>query len=412
MPDDHYDSTGPLWVDGDMTLSVRGQGRDTDRIVKIGRPFALVGQSPDSDICLDDPGVSARHAYLHLDTRGLYVVDLLTRAGTRIEQTGQGVGWVYPGQSFTIAGRQIRLLRMRIDGEDRAPEPTDDDLLAEANQAALLGVRLELQAETDPPWELGSELVFLGWSSACGIQVKDPCAAKVHCAIVRTREHAFLLDLHGQHVTLDDEPVASVVTLYEGALLTIGSTSFTVRVPAPEEHLPALRAPTPAVLVPQYIEPTALVPAELPDALLAWLMGTVQGQHTEILRQQGAFQVALTQLLQQMQQDNAALLRAHLERMENIDRELAALRQELQGRPDVPTDAALPKPSPAPPSPPQATPLRIKRTVPEPHPQASTTWLLERVGQLENENRSAWRDLLHRMTPPGRTEPAGGAATP
>ena len=49
------------------------------------------------------------------------------------------------------------------------------------------------------------------------------------------------------------------------------------------------------------------------------MMGTIQGGQGEVLRQQGEFQHALTQLLREIQQDNAKLLNAHLERMERVD---------------------------------------------------------------------------------------------
>ncbi|MDR3638955.1 MAG: FHA domain-containing protein [Isosphaeraceae bacterium] len=417
-----------IWTDGDMMLRVRGQGRDTDRIVKIGRPFALVGQSPDSDICLSDPSVSERHAYLHLDPRGLYVVDLLTRTGTRIEGTGQGVGWVYPGQSFEVAGRQITLLRMRIDGAVCEPGPTDDDLLTETNQAALIGVTLEPHQGTDPPWELGSELVFLGWSSACGIQVKDKRAARAHCAIVRTAARVYLVDLCGRDVAVGNEAVSGVAPLQNGDVLTIGSTRFTVRAQLHGSNLPALRQPQPAPPAARYSEaepagtvlmpiPVDLVPAESQGALIAWMMGAIQSNQGEALRQQGEFQLALTDLLRQMQQDNARLLTAHLDRMEKIDRELTALRLEIQRRLDTPAPVpqvahpnARPQPvSPqGPPLPPpsQASPLRIAKKAPDSAPnKASTTWLIERVSQLEDENRSAWRDLLSRLTSPPRRNP-------
>lgn len=408
-----------IWTDGDMMLQVQGLGREVDRIVKIRRPFALVGQSPDNDISLSDSGVSERHAYLHLDPRGLYVVDLLSRSGTRLEGTGQGVGWLRPGQSLEIAGRRIRFLQMRINGEIREPGPTDDDLLTETNQAALVGVTLEPQQGTDPPWELGSELVFLGWSSACGIQVKDKRAARAHCAIVRTAEDAYLVDLCGRNVEVSDEAVSGVVPLRDGDVLAIGSTRFTVHIkPLSPDLLPALRVSESSALVPQLIEPEPagelmtpipvdLVPAESQGALIAWMMSAIQGNQGEVLRQQNEFQLALTGLFRQMQQDNAKMLTAHLERMERIDRELTALRQEIQHRLDPASHSQTPARSslePALPPPPQVPPLRIAKTASEPGSKASTAWLLERVSQLENENRSAWSDLLGRMkSPPRRT---------
>lgn len=409
----------PAWTDGDMMLRLCGQGRETDRIVKVGRPFALVGQSPESDIRLNEPGVSERHAYLHLDPRGLYVVDLLTRTGTRIESTSQGVGWVYPGQSFEIGGRRISLLRMRIGGEIVEPGPTDDDLLSEANEAALISVTLEPHQGNDPPWELGSELVFLGWSAACGIQVKDKRAERVHSALVRTASALFLVDLCGRNVAVGDDPVQGVTALAHGDVLTIGTTRFTVRMKTSDARLPALRQAEPPPLATRYAAvesvpevltpvPVDLVPAESQNALIAWMMGAIQGNQGEVLRRQNEFQLALTDLLRQMQQDNAKLLTAHLERMEKIDRELSALRLEIERRlaPASPPPVASSTAPAAPLPPPQAAPLRIpKSSAADPASKASTTWLLERVRQLENENRSAWRDLLSRVKSSPRQSP-------
>jgi pSer/pThr/pTyr-binding forkhead associated (FHA) protein len=409
MRDRNGEPSGQYWTDGDMMLRVQAQGREVDRIVKVRRPYALVGRSPENDVCLADSSVSERHAYLHLDPRGLYVVDLLTRSGTRLEATGQAVGWLRPGQSFEAGGRRVTLLRMRVGGEEVEPGPTDDDLLTEANQAALVGVTLEPCQGNDPPWELGSELVFLGWSEACGIQVKDKLAARAHCAIVRTPSRAYLVDLCGRHLAVGDEAVSGVAPLRDGDLLTIGSTRFALRMKSRdyEANLPALRPPRPAppatrqVLTPVPVDPG---PDDSQGALIAWLMGAIQGNQGEALRQQGEFQLALTDLLRQMQQDNAKLLSAHLERMEKIDRELAALRLEIQRRLAAPPTAAngpappAPAAEPALPPPPQAPPLRIPRPASETVPsKASTTWLIERVSQLEDENRSAWRDLIGRM---------------
>jgi hypothetical protein len=68
------------------------------------------------------------------------------------------------------------------------------------------------------------------------------------------------------------------------------------------------------------------------QAILAWMMGTIQRCQGEALRQQGDFQLAMTRLLRQIPQDNATPLDAHLSRLENVDRELASLRAELERR--------------------------------------------------------------------------------
>src|SRR3954466_1841820 len=111
------DDTGArLWADGDMMFRVSGGGAEAGRPVKVSRPFALVGRAADADLTIDDRAVSARHAYLHLDPRGVYAVDLVTRTGTRLNGSGRMVGWLRPGDWVEIAGRRVELLRIRLGG--------------------------------------------------------------------------------------------------------------------------------------------------------------------------------------------------------------------------------------------------------------------------------------------------------
>jgi pSer/pThr/pTyr-binding forkhead associated (FHA) protein len=407
---------GRLWTRGAMLFRVQGKGREPDRIVKLRRPFALVGQNTDADLRIDDPAVSARHVYLHLDPRGVYVVDLVSRTGTRIKGTNELIGWLRPGDWFEVAGRRLELLRIRIGGTKHVPPPCDTDLLAETESTLLVGVTLEPQGARECPWVLGSELVVLGGSPACGIQVRDPAVQRTHCALFRTPTAAYAVNLCGQQTWVRDKPVRGALLLRNGDILTLGTFPFRVRVEPPGQALSPVRPIAPAA-VPEsprtesgallaQVEPSAMlsstaVSPDSPRELLAWMMGTVQAGQGEILRQQGEFQMAMTQLLRQFQQENAALLNAHLAHIERVDRELAALRSEIECLRHVHTPATTPPLAfPQPRRPAALSSLRISRTLPEspPSPQATTAWLLERTNRLQTENRSAWKDLLGRLT--------------
>jgi pSer/pThr/pTyr-binding forkhead associated (FHA) protein len=412
MGDPRDDDAGPFWANGEMMFRVAGAGAQPDRLVTVRRPFAIVGRGDDTDIAIGDRAVSARHAYLHLDPRGVYAVDLVTRTGTHINGSNRMVGWLRPGDWLEIAGRRVELLRVRVEGGVVEPGLHDADLLADTGRDALAAVTLEPRRSNDSPWVLSSELVFIGWSAACGIQLKDHAVARTHCALVRSRAGAFVVDLCGHRTWVEDREVQGAAALHDGELITIGATQFTVRVEAPAqahlaEVLPRHEATGLLTRFHDLTEGRALLPYEPPGfpisaesipaaaqgALLAWVVGTIQGGHGEVIRRQGEFQAAMLQALRQIQQDNSTLLNAHLERIEGIDRELAALRAEISRR------------NAGPPAPPPVTPRRIARPVspaPESGPgesTASTTWLLDRVTQLEDENRSAWKDLLGRIAP-------------
>ena len=406
-----------LWAAGDMMFRVSG-GPEPDRLVKVRRPYALVGRAPDADLLVNDQAVSARHAYLHLDPRGVYVVDLVTRTGTRLNGTDRMVGWLRPGDWIEVAGRRLELLRIRVDGAVVDPPTRLDEMLADEGRGDLVPVTLETQRSDDPPWVLGSELVVIGWSASCGIQVRDDAVSRTHCALVRTTDAAYLVNLSVRQTWVEDRPVTGATALRDGDLITLGSTQFTALVdhparprtrtpaaahaPRPETgtllarvETPDGAGPAPLPVRPPFALNPELVPVDAQNAILAWVMGTIQGGQVEVFRRQGEFQHAITQALRQIQQDSATLLNAHLQRIENIDRELTALRAEIGRR-----NADAPRTPPLP----HVPPLKIRPQAP-PDPgarasQASTAWLLQRVGQLEDENRSAWKDLLGKMDAP------------
>ena len=60
------DDRGPLWVDGQFTVRVRGPGPEPGRIIRLRRPFALIGQIPGADIRIDDPAVDGQIGRAHV----------------------------------------------------------------------------------------------------------------------------------------------------------------------------------------------------------------------------------------------------------------------------------------------------------------------------------------------------------
>jgi len=263
------------------------------------------------------------------------------------------------------------------------------------------------------------------------VRVEGATASRVHCVMVRTTSAAFVVDLIGRGTWLNGRLVTSASAVNDGDTLAIGSAQFGVRIAPPPEtslavrtmsqpQLPELTVPAgwlsalgdgsalPANLFPGGMPaPPSTIPAEAQSAALAWMMGAVQAGQAEALRRQGEFHLALTRLVQQIQRDHANLLNEHLDRMERIDRELAELRGEISrryGPAEAATAAANLPPSAlmsANPSADDVPPhLRIA-PVPKPpdtDPAATASWLITRVNQLEEEQRSTWKDMVGRMT--------------
>ncbi len=428
-----YDSPGEagfeFWVEGEFVLRIGGAGRTPDRTVRISRPYALVGHGPNADVRIHDQAVSAYHTYLHLDRRGLYAIDLLTRTGTRFSRGEEIAGWLTPGDWIEVGGRRIELVTIQIDGHSVSPAPCQEDPLAEVSAGTLLPVTLDPERRGELPWDLGSELIFVGRSTGCAIQLKDESIAKVHGAFVRTPLSAYLVDLCGRDVLLDGQPIQGAALLQNGQTLALGSTHFRVQLGSADvadvtdvadlPHVLALNVQQPVqehplvarVIHPEIDEPSLRIQAtETPspeprDTLFAWMIETFREGQNGVLKQQAELQNTLAQLLQKMQQDNATLLSAQLARMEAMDREIASLRSQLSQQ------ASLPGPrnpgAPALPSPPPVAPLKIAPREPNAaakpmDPTTTASWILERVSQLEDisaENPSAWREWLSRLSP-------------
>lgn len=434
-----------LWAEGNFRFRIEYASGGPAWEERIDRPFGLIGRAFGSDVVIVDRAVSARHVYLHLDRRGLFAIDLATRTGTRFDGFDRPCGWIRPGESIEVAGRKLTLLDYQVrdlDGDDStaaaddfialvAPSIADaDEIVLDARPTAEpkpIDQTLGLPATTsedsesldtrpnllavagDPlarvtlypargsvaPRSLGSQLVVVGRGQSCGVRVEDPTVDRTHCLIVRGRAAAYLVDLAGRGTLLNGRPFQGAGRLVDGDSIALGETVFKVRV---EPVTPATtRSGDPPQADPFAFEWPADMPPELQGTIIAWMMRMFQTQHGETARRQENFQNNLVAVIQQIHHDNAVMISQHLERMEAVNRELAALRDEIRQRLDGSSAPLGVDPAPALPKPP---PLNIKLDIPPPttDPTASTAWLLNRVQRLEEENRSTWRDLLARLS--------------
>jgi pSer/pThr/pTyr-binding forkhead associated (FHA) protein len=382
-----------LWSQGGFTLRVLGGAT-----VTVDSPFGVIGRAPGGALVIDDPAASSRHAYLHLDRRGLFAVDLATRTGTRVGPDGGLSGWLQPGDRLEVAGHVVEVVEVRLE----SPEPSARPLTSPLDDAGDVSLaRLTLFPEGTPaePLALNSELVFAGRSSLCGVCVGSASAMRIQCVLVRGPQGAYVVDLVGRGTWRNNQPVRGAARLYDGDALMIGAARFQCRVGSPSRALgrsaapavPALfeAAPVPAPSMP----PLQGLPAEARAEVLAWLMIQLQGRQDEAHRRQSDFQTELVRLVAEIHRDNQAVLQRHLDRADVIQRELSEIREAMKER--LGADAAAHFPALSGPKPP---PLRIAPVAPPDNPEAAANWLIHRVNQLDQESRSSWKDLLGRLS--------------
>jgi len=369
---------GPLWADGQITARVRGPASSAVRIVRIRRPFALIGRHPGVDVRIDDPAVDARHALLLLDRRGVFGVDLLSETGTRFAGAGAGSAWLGVGDILEVAGHRVEILRLRVDGRAIDPPLCSDDPLAPAVDGDLASITLESLDAPGAPWMLGSPLAFLGRDDACAIRVEDDSASTTHCALARGPAGCYLIDLLGRRTLLNDRPVAGASALLDGDVLTVGQARFGIGIGPPARPRPARAAGAEiAIRSPGTDLPARLAADAPPGALMARLIGVAP-------RDAGATRSEILDAIRRLRSDTETLLDDQIDRIEWLDREIADLRAEVRGR-----RGALPPPAP----------IRLDlHDLPPRVPSAeSAAWLLERLNGLEAETRSTWKGLLGRI---------------
>jgi pSer/pThr/pTyr-binding forkhead associated (FHA) protein/uncharacterized coiled-coil protein SlyX len=360
------------------------------------RPCAVVGREPGCDLVVEAPGVSPRHAYLHLDRRGLYVVDLASRGGTRVGPSGRPAGWLAAGESVELGGRGARLELIGLEVDDAAPDgPGGFDLLADTPARPLAQVTL-FPGSGAAPLVLHSELVFVGRSPACGVTVDDPAAATVQCVLVRDEKGAYLVDLAGRSTWLNSRPLREPALLHDGDVIGIGSQRLECRIePArrsPVRPLPPAPASAHEMAIPPP-PPGGLMTGASDESLVAWLLGAMQATQGELLRRQAEFQEELLRTLRGMQAEQAEAMREHRDRVRELHRELSGLRDEVRQRFTAGDPAGRPLPPPPPPPLPPAA-----RPGPAPPPPPTGTpapgdagdaaaWLARRIDQIKRQGR-------------------------
>ena len=228
---------GSLWVDGQFTVRLRGPGPEPGRIVRIRRPFALIGQIPGADIRIDDPSVDGRHALLLLDRRGIFGVDLLSRTGTRFAGAEAASAWLGAGDILEIAGRRVELLRLLIDGSPdrtaafrrrppgRLPRPGRADPRAARLPRPALDARLRPGLRRPRGRLRHPDRERLGFEDA--LRLASEWASS-----------AYVIDLLGRRTLVNERAVEGASVLLDGDVLTVGQARFAVKLETPQSASP------------------------------------------------------------------------------------------------------------------------------------------------------------------------------
>ena len=412
------------WADARIVLEIVEPGSAPPRSVAIDRPYGLVGRTPQADVRIDDPAVSARHVYLHADARGLYVVDLESRTGFRRLGRKTKRGWLRPGDAIEVADRSIRLVSLAIAGELVSPPPCSVDLLAETDRV-LAPLGLETIGRPGACRFVRAELALVGRGDACSFRLNQADVSKTHCVLLRTAEASFVVDLPGRPTLVDDVPVRAPIKLVDGVSLAFGRARFVVRLredrldrrrPTPSLERPLMRLSAPVFgAYPKSARepfPVPIARREKPRNDRGLELEAVVAAQAEIRRRQEDLRGLLASIRESSGRPSLDLA---VERLDDLDAKIARIDDALGIVPASPgsgedeverqeAETSAPKCASSIeirlPAVFTATPLAEPPPAPEIDPKrslASAAWLLERIDDVSNVNRFSFRSLLDRF---------------
>jgi transcriptional regulator with PAS, ATPase and Fis domain len=146
----------------------------------------LVGSGAGADLRLGDPTVSARHARIAGDERGLFVEDLGSTNGTFVDGVRVQRAWLAPGVRLGLGGwRATVVAALRPPAPDRPPAPPGMigrapvfcDMLRKLARFAALPQAVLLRGETGTGKELAARALHSQGPRAAGPFVAVNCGA-------------------------------------------------------------------------------------------------------------------------------------------------------------------------------------------------------------------------------------------
>jgi pSer/pThr/pTyr-binding forkhead associated (FHA) protein len=377
----------------------------------LDRPCAVIGRAPLSDLMLDHPDVGGRHVYLQVVDGRAFGIDLESRTGTLWEGKPRVMGWLDVGEALQIGPFQVRLQHEdawagggpgpgRLAAADRMAPPT-------SRSFATPGLTEGFLEFLDPEaghriWQVSRALVLVGRFQICRIQLTGADVSGVHCALVRTPEGIWVVDLLGRCGTVvNGRPVRSA-RLEEGDELRVGLKRFRLH-HGTAPTLPARRPASPLdPLTPEISSDPVLRPG-LDDAALTSLFREF-GQMQQQMADQ--FQQALMMMFQMfsgMHQDQMNLIREELARVQKLTEQQRLLQAELDRNPAserarptlrVVVDEAQPNPALAARDAP--FPLRgpLATSLSDLDPGELHADLVRRLAAIQQERQGGWQKLL------------------
>jgi pSer/pThr/pTyr-binding forkhead associated (FHA) protein len=237
-------------------------------------PFVLIGRDPRSDLVLNDPQVSRRHAFFQAIAGRVFCIDLESR--TKLYWEGESGprsrGWLDQRRRLAVGPYGLRWAGSEASPviESVLPNPLESRQsgAGEPHPSPLAGLVLPIRTgEEEPLWRLQSSLALIGRCGACQLTLSDDSVSRYHAVLVHTSSGVWVVDLWAREGVLVNGVKVRWAWLADGDTLRIGRFTFILRYEFPPDRISRLDAPLDAGASPSVSEvPLTPAPAQITAA--------------------------------------------------------------------------------------------------------------------------------------------------
>jgi hypothetical protein len=406
------------WAKVRAMVRVAPPGEESWSLVELNRPHALIGRKPGCDITIAHSDLETSHVYLHFDENGCYAIDLRTRSGMRVNGRAVTHSPFYPGDVLEAGGYRIGLDGLIINGQPVLKGEYGPSPLSKESTRGCVGVKLRTISGDSSDWTINSRIAFIGRDASCAVSMPgNPAASRIHGVLVRSPGQVHFVDLISRGTHVNGEHIHNTCCeIYQSDVISIGRRGLVVQ-RADQVYQGESRTELTERRSQKQESESASGGNEV-TTVLATLLNRIQTQHDAAIDRQNELQVAMAQLLRQVQNEQSRILELHLNRIQQMDSEIAALKdqiargvpaQKILTAPSAERSKIRPEPTMAPPTEAvveakPAKPINFKKikskqsSQAQDSPEYTAAWLMDRVSQLENEQTSTWRELLGKIT--------------
>ncbi len=347
---------------GTLRLVVRdSQTGDTEKY-DFEQPYVVVGRGSSCQLRLNHPDVGFRHAYLQVFQGRLYCFDLDTETGLRFNSVPRREGWVATRDQVWIGPYSIQLSQAPGYQLAHADDEGGQALLNEPLESMRIQFANAFGRSSHSPLRpVRRSVTLLGRADRCHLKLSDQTVSRVHCALVRTDNAFWVVDLLGRDGTRINgcstgcTPLTTVDELAVGrfrmrlceigghdSVLARSAARPTDAVDGDQETISGpprevLASVLPAPVRHDEFGAPIVAPGGISEAVLLSLMEQFSRMQQQIMAHTHEQMVVLAEMFAEMQQNQQAAVLEQLERIREISRELIQLRMQSLQPPGLPS---------------------------------------------------------------------------